>query len=86
VGQLARHEGLSLMAAAEAYARVGMAAADAFISCWQTKYTYNLLRPETSITRVIDPARLPLIVTPGFPAYTSGHATQPGAAATVLTA
>jgi hypothetical protein len=85
VGQLARHDGLSLMAAAEAYARVGIAVADAFISCWQTKYTYNLLRPETYITHLIDPAWLPLIITPGFPSYTSGHATQSGAAATVLT-
>jgi membrane-associated phospholipid phosphatase len=85
VGQLARTEGLSLMTAAEAYVRVGLAVADAFISCWHTKYTYNLLRPETYITRLIDPTWLPLIITPGFPAYTSGHATQSGAAATVLT-
>jgi hypothetical protein len=86
VGQLARTEGLSLMAAAEGYARVGLAVADAFIGCWHTKYTYHLLRPETYITRRIDPAWLPLLVTPGFPSYTSGHATQSGAAATVLTA
>jgi hypothetical protein len=85
VGQLARNNGLSLMAAAEAYVRVGLAVADAFISCWHTKYTYNLLRPETYITHLIDPTWLPLIITPGFPAYTSGHATQSGAAATVLT-
>jgi membrane-associated phospholipid phosphatase len=85
VGQLARTEGLSLITAAEAYVRVGLAVADAFISCWHTKYTYNLLRPETAITRLIDPTWLPLIITPGFPAYTSGHATQSGAAATVLT-
>jgi membrane-associated phospholipid phosphatase len=86
VGQLARTEGLSLMAAAEAYARAGLAVADAFIGSWHTKYTYNLLRPETYITHLIDPAWLPLLVTPGFPSYTSGHATQSGAAATVLTA
>jgi PAP2 superfamily len=86
VGQIARSDDLSLMAAAEGYVRVGLAVADAFISCWHTKYTYNLLRPETYITRLIDPAWLPLLITPGFPAYTSGHATQSGAAATVLTA
>jgi hypothetical protein len=85
VGQIARRDGLSLMAAAEAYARVGLAVADAFISCWHTKYTYNLLRPETYITRVIDRAWAPLLITPGFPSYTSGHATQSGAAAMVLT-
>jgi hypothetical protein len=85
VGQIARNDGLSLMTAAEAYMRVGLAVADAFISGWHTKYTYNLLRPETYITHLIDPTWLPLIITPGFPAYTSGHATQSGAAATVLT-
>ncbi len=85
VGQIARNDGLSLMAAAEGYARVGLAVADAFIGCWHAKYTYNLLRPETAITRLIDPAWLPLLVTPGFPSYTSGHATQSGAAAMILT-
>jgi hypothetical protein len=84
VGQIARNDGLSLMAAAEAYGRVGLAVADAFIGCWQTKYTYNLLRPETYITRFTDPAWVPLLITPGFLPYTSGHATQSGAAATVL--
>jgi membrane-associated phospholipid phosphatase len=85
VGQIARNEGLSLMVAAEGYARVGLAVADAFIGCWRAKYTYTLLRPETYITRFIDPAWLPLLITAGFPSYTSGHATQSGAAATVLT-
>jgi membrane-associated phospholipid phosphatase len=85
VGQFARHQSLALMAAAEAYARLGLAVADAFIGCWQTKYTANLLRPVTYIQDVIDPTWLPLLVTPNFPAYTSGHATQSGAAATVLT-
>jgi len=46
MGQLARNDGLSLMTAAEGYARVGLAAADAFIGCWQTKYTqYRKSRP-----------------------------------------
>jgi hypothetical protein len=85
VGQLARNNGLSLMAAAEAYARVGLAVADAFIGCWQTKYIYNQLRPVTYIQDVIDPTWVPLLVTPNFPSYTSGHSTQSGAAATVLT-
>jgi hypothetical protein len=85
VGQLARTQSLSLMAAAEAYARVGLAVADAFISCWQTKYTYNLLRPVSYLQAVIAPDWLPLLVTPSFPSYTSGHSTQSGAVATVLT-
>ncbi len=75
----------SLAEAAETYALVGIADADAFISCWNTKYTYNLLRPETYIRRFIDPAWVPFIPTPQFPEYTSGHSTVSGAAAAVLT-
>jgi hypothetical protein len=85
VGQITRNNDLSLMAAAEAYVRVGLTAADAFISCWQTKYTYNLLRPVTYIQDLIDPTWVPLLVTPNFPSYTSGHSTQSSAAAMVLT-
>jgi hypothetical protein len=46
--------------AAEAYARLGIAVNDAFIACWNTKYTYHLLRPVTYVQRHIDPAWLPL--------------------------
>ena len=85
VGQLARDRDLSLGVASEAYARVGLAVADAFISCWNTKFAFNLLRPITYIQQNIDPNWAPPIVTPPFPEYTSGHSVQSGAAATVLT-
>jgi hypothetical protein len=85
MGQLARHDDLSLISAAEGFVRVGIAVADAFISCWETKYTYNLLRPVTYIRDVIDPDWLPFIGTPSFPEYTSGHSAQSGAVSTVLT-
>jgi hypothetical protein len=85
VGQVVEAYRLSLMVAAEAYARVGIAVADAFIACWHTKYVYNLVRPVTYIRDVIDPTWTPLLVTPPFPEYTSGHSVQSGAAATMLT-
>jgi membrane-associated phospholipid phosphatase len=85
MGQFARNDSLSLMAAAEGYVRVGLAVADAFISCWRTKYLCTLLRPVTYIRDIIDADWLPLLVTPSFPSYTSGHSTQSGAVATVLT-
>jgi hypothetical protein len=85
VGQLARNEGLSLAAAAEAYARVGIAVHDAFIACWHAKYVANLQRPVTYIHATIGAGWSPYLVTPGFPSYTSGHSTQSGAAAAVLT-
>jgi hypothetical protein len=58
---------------------------DAFIACWNAKYVYNLQRPVTYINRNIDASWRPYIVTPNFPTYTSGHSTQSGAAARVLT-
>lgn len=70
---------------AEVLARLGIAVADAFIGCWQSKFEYNLLRPVTYIRRVIDPKWETLLITPPFPEYPSGHSTQSGAAASVLT-
>jgi hypothetical protein len=43
------------MAAAEAFARVGVAVHDAFIAYWYTKYAYDLQRPVTYINDHIDP-------------------------------
>jgi hypothetical protein len=83
--QVARELDITLDRAAEAYAKVGIAVADAFISCWRTKYNVNLLRPVTYIRRVIDPNWTSLLVTPPFPEYTSGHSVQTAAAAQVLT-
>ena len=71
---------------ADIMARLGMAMADAFIGCWHDKSKYNLLRPVTYINRVIDPAWEPLLITPPFAEYPSGHSTVSGAAATALTA
>lgn len=85
VSQIARNDNLSLATAAEAYARVGIAVHDAFINCWNEKYESNLQRPVTFINENIDANWLPYIVTPSFPTYTSGHSTQSGAAAGVLT-
>jgi hypothetical protein len=78
------HEAKDLSFSAEAYARVGMAVSDAFVQCWKTKYHYNLLRPITYIREQIDPAWTPLIGTPPFPEFTSGHSSQSSAFAAVM--
>jgi hypothetical protein len=72
--------------AADVMARLGIAQADAFIANWDAKYRYDLLRPVTYIRRLIDKTWEPLLITPPFPEYPSGHSTQSGAAASVLTA
>ena len=58
---------------------LAMTMADAFIACWDTKYTYWTKRPFMR-----DPAIQSSIAAPTFPSYTSGHATVSAAAATVL--
>jgi hypothetical protein len=83
-GMVAAQAGLSLDRTAEAYACVGIAVADAFITCWKTKFDTNLLRPVTYIQANINAGWKPFIPTPNFPTYPSGHSTQSAAAATVL--
>lgn len=68
-----------------AYTKTSIAIADAFISCWDEKYRSNLIRPETVINQYIDPDWLPILQTPPFPEYVSGHSVVSGAASVVLT-
>lgn len=82
--EIATRDALPLERLADAMARLGMAVADAFIACWRVKYEYDLLRPVTYIRRFIDPKWEPLLSTPPFPEYPSGHSTQSGAAYAVL--
>lgn len=60
-------------------ALLNMAMMDAAISCWDTKSFYYYPRPSQ-----LDPSIKTLTGLPNFPAYTSGHSTFSGAAATVL--
>ncbi len=64
---------------------VAMTLMDSFISCWDEKYRSNRIRPETVINRYISPRWQPLLQTPPFPEYTSGHSVISTAAAEVLT-
>jgi membrane-associated phospholipid phosphatase len=92
---VATDQGLSVVSEARLFALLNIATADAIISCWDAKYTYNLWRPVTAIRAAgtdgnpdtaPDAGWTPLIVTPNFPSYTSAHSTVSGAAAGVLTA
>lgn len=66
-------------------ARLGMAVSDAFVACWKSKFEYDVLRPVTYIKKLIDKTWEPILITPPFPEYPSGHSVQSGAAASVLT-
>ena len=67
-----------------AHALVSIGLADAFISCWDEKYRSNRIRPEHVIQKLIDPAWRPLLQTPPFPEYVSGHSVASNAAAIIL--
>jgi membrane-associated phospholipid phosphatase len=84
--QVARQRRLSAEDAARLMVFTAAAQADAFIASWGYKYEYNLIRPRMYIRRLIDSTWEPLIPTPPFPEYPSGHSTQSAAAAAVLTA
>jgi hypothetical protein len=58
---------------------------DAFISCWDEKYRSNRIRPETYINRYMNARWEPLLQTPPFPEYPSGHSVISTASAEVLT-
>lgn len=85
IWQLAEKEKLPIDRVVEILTRVGVAEADAFIGCWNTKFQYDLVRPFTYIRKVIDPKWNALLITPPFPEYPSGHSTNSAAAALVLT-
>lgn len=65
--------------------KTAIALYDGFISCWDAKYMYNYIRPETFINQYINKDWLPLIQTPPFPEYPSGHSVVSSSAATILT-
>lgn len=75
----------SAVKTARAYALTSIALFDSFIACWQEKYTSNYIRPVTVINDKIDVNWLPLLQTPPFPEYPSGHSAITRSAAVLLT-
>lgn len=91
--QIIRNEGMSVTQSARVMGMVSAALADAAIVSWDMKYEYELWRPIAAIREAdsdgndatdADLSWLPLIATPPFPEYTSGHSTFSRAAATIL--
>ena len=82
--RIAARDALPADRLAEGLAILGIAIADGFIACWQQKYAHDYIRPVTAIRQLVDPDWEPLLITPPFPEYPSGHSTQSGAAAAAL--
>jgi len=85
VGIAAKEAKADFNSTVAAYALTSIAFFDAFIRAWEEKYKSNYVRPETVITKYLDPYWMPYIQTPPFPSYVSGHATNSAAAAEAMT-
>jgi hypothetical protein len=58
---------------------------ESFISCWDGKFSTNVIRPETYINLYIDENWRPQLQTPPFPEYTSGHSVVSSCSSVILT-
>lgn len=90
---VAQSKNTTLVENARLFALLNLAEADAAITAWNMKLEYDYWRPITAIREgdldgnrktVGDPNWEPLINTPPFPSYVSGHSTFSGAAAAIL--
>ena len=80
-----RQAGYNFQDTLNAYVNVAITLFDAFISCWDEKWDTLVVRPETLINEYYDKDWMPLLQTPPFPEYTSGHSVISRAAAITLT-
>ncbi|MFD0793106.1 vanadium-dependent haloperoxidase [Mucilaginibacter litoreus] len=63
---------------------LSVALTDGFISCWDSKYKTNRIRPETAIRDYLDRSWKPFLQTPPFPEYVSGHSVISAVSANIL--
>ncbi len=87
---------LPLIEKARLHALLSISQADAAITTWDSKYTHDIVRPETAIRFRADDFKnsailgqgqsnwRSLIFTPDFPAYTSGHSAFSGVSARMI--
>lgn len=83
-GNICKKENYSFDKSTFIHAMEAVTLMDAFICCWDEKYRSNRIRPETAIRKYIDPNWVPLLQTPPFPEYLSGHSVISSASAQVL--
>ena len=94
--QVLQDRNLSFIEWARAMALIGMTQCDASIQAWDTKYSHDVIRPETAIRHRAPKFSNPdprveqderwrsYIPTPEFPSYTSGHSTFGAAGAAMI--
>jgi PAP2 superfamily len=83
-GIACRKANASLQKTIAAHALIALSLHDAFVSCWHEKYRSDRIRPQSAINKYVDETWRPLLQTPPFPEYTSGHSVISTAGAEVL--
>lgn len=90
---LARRKNLPTIETARLFALLNLACADAGVSIWDSKFHYNTWRPETALREmtpeinphaVAVPGFIPLMESPAFPSYPSGHSVFSSAASRLI--
>jgi hypothetical protein len=84
-GLISRKLKSDYMQTSEAFLLTSIGIFDGFISCWDEKYRSVKVRPESVINTSVDKDWQPVLQTPPFPEYTSGHSVISNAAAVALT-
>ncbi|OQP56582.1 vanadium-dependent haloperoxidase [Niastella populi] len=84
-GIACKKAGKSFEESMQVFTSVSVGLMDAFICCWDEKFRSNRIRPETAIRKYIDPHWTPILQTPPFPEYLSGHSVISACSATILT-
>lgn len=91
--EVARVKKFSLTERVRMFAMLNMTLSDVAIACWDSKYAFNYWRPVTAIREAdkdqndeTAPVKdwMPLLNTPAFPEYVSGHSAFSAAGAVVL--
>ncbi len=85
VSTLCANRNLSKTKSSQAIALAAVTMYDAFISCWDEKYRSQYIRPVTAIQDMVDEGWNPLLQTPAFPEYTSGHSVISSSVARTMT-
>jgi membrane-associated phospholipid phosphatase len=90
---VARARSLTIREQVHLFAILNLAMNDVAVACWDAKYAFNFWRPVTAIRAAADDQNpetipdskwMPLLNTPAFPEYISGHSAFSGAASVIL--
>lgn len=84
VSQICKQQNLPITKATKAFTYSALAMYDGVIDCWRLKYQTKIIRPISFIQKHMHADWKPLIQTPPFPEFTSGHSVVSAAAAEVL--